>query len=411
MRLQLQQIVKNSPEHNINEYLYDLPEDRIAIHPLQHRDQSKLLVWDKGMVSHHIFKDIASHIPAGSLMFFNDTRVIPARLVFHKETGARIEIFLLDPVTPVSEISAAMQAGSGCTWRCLIGNKKKWKPTETLSQSLNQEGANIDFTVEYVSHAQDLLKFTWTGNMPFVQVIELSGETPLPPYLHRPATPEDKSRYQTIYSKHEGAVAAPTAGLHFTDAVFNGLKERNIKTDYLTLHVSASTFKPVKEADYTRHPMHAEQIQLSVANVQNIVENPGRVIAVGTTSMRTLESAYWFGVKLLGGKSPGFFIEKLYPYQHDANLLPTRQEAFMAILDFMKTNAHEKIMGTTEIFIFPGYEFRVCDGLVTNFHLPGSTLLLLVSAFTQNDWQHIYRQAFERGYRFLSYGDSSLLLR
>ncbi len=362
-------------------------------------------------MSHHIFRDVASFIPEKSLMIFNDTHVIPARLIFHKQTGAKIEIFLLDPVEPTPEIAAAMQAGSGCTWRCLIGNKKKWKPGEQLIQTLRHAGDLINFSVEYVDQAQNLLKFSWSGDEPFVKIIELSGETPLPPYLHRSATKEDKSRYQTIYSRNEGAVAAPTAGLHFTDQVFKNLREKQITIDYITLHVSAGTFKPVKEKDYTNHPMHTEQIRFSIDNIRNIIQHPGPVIAVGTTSLRSLESAFWFGVKLLKSETSEFFIEKQYPYRHNILTLPSRVQAFTAILNHMENQGLRNLNGTTEIYIYPGYEFQVCSGLVTNFHLPGSTLLLLVAAFTNNDWKTIYQEALDNEYRFLSYGDSSLLLR
>ncbi|MCH7401791.1 S-adenosylmethionine:tRNA ribosyltransferase-isomerase [Belliella kenyensis] len=392
----------------LSDYEYTLPEEKIAKFPLEKRDASKLLHYKDGNISHFSFVEISKLIPAGSLMVFNNTKVIPARLIFQRDTGAKIEVFLLKPILPTTVINEVMLQTESVTWETMIGNLKKWKDGEILSGEIIHHGTSIKLSASLENRNSKVVKFSWNGNVPFVNIVEASGEVPLPPYLNRKATEEDKPRYQTVYSKKEGAVAAPTAGLHFTDEVLHELKKNKVKQDFLTLHVGAGTFQPIKAEKITDHDMHSEQIVATKHIIEQIAIQKDKIVAVGTTSMRSLESLYWYGVMLLRGEGEIFMIPKLYPYiDHDS--LPTRQESFEAILEMMNSKNLEEITGSTEIFIMPGYEFMVCDGLVTNFHQPGSTLILLIAAFTQGSWKKIYHQALEKSYRFLSYGDSSLL--
>ncbi len=388
---------------NIHDYSYVLPHERIATHPLPDRDQSKLLLFEAGNIRHEKFASIPNHLPNRSLLFFNDTKVIPARLLFRKDSGVEIEIFLLEPVLPSPSLVDAMQSRGTAVWKCTIGNARRWKDGTTLTK----QAGGIKLIVTLAEREKGLVRLTWDGET-FASVVSLMGETPLPPYLKRPAEPPDRQRYQTIYSTHSGAVAAPTAGLHFTQKTFKKLDDKGIESDFLTLHVSAGTFQPVKVEDALDHVMHHEQIVVSRKNLENLLRNKC-IIAVGTTSMRTLESLYWFGVKLLDNPDAPFVIG-----QHDAmkayNKLPAATESISAILEFMRRNGVESLTGQTSIFIVPGYTFRICRGLITNFHQPGSTLILLVAAFIGEDWKKVYQAALDNDYRFLSYGDSSLLL-
>lgn len=405
----MQKIPLHIPPVNFEDFLYDLPARRIASYPLRDRDQSRLLHYHRGGIHHRHFYEIDRLLPDNSLLFFNDTKVIPARLHFQKSTGALIEIFLLQPEFPSRVISQAMQQTGHCVWSCMIGNLRRWPEGMVLEKTLGVKGKMVCLRAELKDRADKKVQFSWDDAVSFVDIVEAFGEVPLPPYLKRAVEEGDKAGYQTVYSKLEGAVAAPTAGLHFSRDVLNRLGKKGIAMDFLTLHVSAGTFQPVKDKNVLAHPMHSEQVQVSRQNITNLLAPEKKVIAVGTTSMRTLESLYWFGVKLLTGDEASFTIEKLYPYQFDANL-PSRQEAMGAVLDHMDQKGIELIQGETEIFIFPGYHFKVCEGLVTNFHMPGSTLILLVAAFAGPDWRNIYQSALENDYRFLSYGDSSLLL-
>jgi len=393
----------------LSEYTYDLPKDRIAKFPLQDRSQSKLLVYNNSEISHDHFKSIAQYLPEGATLFFNDTKVIPARLHFQKETGALIEVFLLEPKTPTNNVAEAMLVKNHCTWKCMVGNFKKWKDNQKLHIELVIDGQPVNLWASIAERHVMEIAFEWDSNDRFVDIVEAFGKVPLPPYIDREVEKEDHDRYQTVYSAHEGAVAAPTAGLHFTDEVIEQIKDAGSTLDYLTLHVSAGTFQPIKEENAIEHAMHSEQVVISIKNLDTLL-NSQKVIAVGTTSMRTLESLYWFGVKILLDKDTVFQIPKLYPYQHHTEALPTMKEAIKAVKDFMLQKGVTKLNGHTEIFIFPGYEFRVCDGLITNYHLPGSTLILLVAAFIGEDWRKVYQEAMDNDYRFLSYGDSSLLL-
>jgi len=380
---------------DLKDYHYSLPDEKIAKFPLAERSDSKLLVYQKGEISHDTFKSIPNLLPEKCLLVFNDTKVIPARLIFYKSTGARIEVFLLEPSDP-SNYEQSMNARNTCSWHCLVGNSKKWK-TEKIAV------AEIGLIA---TRQNDEVTFSWKSDITFSEILELAGKIPLPPYIDREVKESDKDRYQTVYSKHEGAVAAPTAGLHFTEELLCQLDERKIKKDYVTLHVSAGTFQPIKAETVDDHPMHREQIIVTRQNVVNLLKTE-TIFPVGTTSLRTLESLYWYGVKLLRGESD-FFIPKLYPYDHPE--LPSKTESLHAVLDFMNQNQTSHLIGHTEIFIFPGYTFRMCAGLMTNFHLPGSTLILLVAAMIGEDWRKVYGEALSRDYRFLSYGDSSLLL-
>lgn len=390
---------------DIREYQYDLPSDRIAIYPLAERDQSKLLVYRKGEIDHSTFSKINSFLPHQSVIFFNDTKVIPARLFFSKETGAEIELFLLRPED--SEINNAMQTGGSTQWQCTIGNLKRWTDGISLRKEINQ----VTLTASLINRIDGIVKFEWSPmNLTFGEVLNSFGVTPLPPYIKRPAEQSDRKRYQTIYSQAEGAVAAPTAGLHFTDTIIGHIKASGAVTDYVTLHVSAGTFQPVKVSNALDHTMHEEKIILTKKNVENLLLENRKIIAVGTTSLRTLESAYWYGVKLMDNPEAAFKIEKLDPYSGSAKL-PSKKEALAAILEMMSQKRIDSISGETSIYIVPGYQFQTVDALITNFHQPGSTLMLLVAAFVGNDWKRIYQQALDNNYRFLSYGDSSLLIR
>lgn len=389
---------------DLNEFVYDLPAERIAAHPLPERDQSKLLVYQQGQIRHERFHSLAEHLPANSLLVFNNTKVIPARLWFKKDTGADIEIFLLEPLSPSPVVALAMQAEAQSTWRCAIGNLKKWKPGIKLHKS----AGGVDITAELLDRGKGIVALFWTGEKSFAAAIAKLGDVPLPPYIKRAADAQDRDRYQTVYSKNDGAVAAPTAGLHFTDAVFESLRQRSIATDYVTLHVSAGTFQPIKTESVGDHHMHSEQITVTAENISNLLNNTS-VIAVGTTSMRTLESLYWYGVKLLQDPNASFLVAQRDPYLSYSQL-PSSKEALTAVSGYMSRHSLQSITGETSIYILPGYTFRICGGLVTNFHQPGSTLIVLVAAFIGADWKKVYSVALQKDYRFLSYGDSSLLL-
>lgn len=380
---------------NLKDYHYSLPNEKIAKFPLPRRSDSKLLIYQKGNISHDVFMSIPNHLPDKCLLVFNDTKVIPARLIFSKSTGERIEVFLLNSAHP-SNYEHSLNAKTSCVWHCLIGNAKKWKAEEIAI-------AKIGLTA---TRKKNEVTFCWEQDLTFSEILELAGEIPLPPYITREVNHLDKDRYQTIYSKYEGAVAAPTAGLHFTEELLTQLEERGIQKEYLTLHVSAGTFLPIKTETVDDHPMHREQIMITRMNVENLM-NTEIIIPVGTSSLRTLESLYWYGVKLLNGESD-FFIPKRYAYHHSD--LPSKIKALQAVLDSMNQSKTTHLIGHTEIFIFPNYTFRMCAGLVTNFHLPNSTLILLVAAMIGEDWKKVYEEALSQEYRFLSYGDSSLLL-
>jgi len=392
-----------------SDFYYDLPEDRIAKFPLPIRDQSKLLQWKSDNISHHHFYELPDLIPEGSLMVFNNTKVIPARMLFQRKSGAWIEIFLLKPTSPSDIIQLAMESTGPVVWEAMIGNLKKWKEGEVLENTWTIEGNEVRVTVELIDRIRRQVRMSWDSkDLTFAELVEASGKIPLPPYLNREPTPEDSTRYQTVYSQVKGAVAAPTAGLHFTPEVLANFSKQGIETDYITLHVSAGTFQPIKEEAVQQHPMHSEQVVFTKSNIAKLLQAKGKIVAVGTTSMRSLESLYWFGIKLLGDKNADFMISKEFAYQVHKEL-PSAITIFKLIYDWMTDKDLDSLTGHTEIYIYPSYVFRVVSGLVTNFHQPGSTLILLVAAFTNNKWKSIYQEALTSNYRFLSYGDSSIL--
>jgi S-adenosylmethionine:tRNA ribosyltransferase-isomerase len=388
----------------IQDYTYNLPSDKIALHPLQNRDGSKLLVYQKGEIQHSAFTSLLDFLPSNSFLFFNDTKVIPARIHFKKDTGSEIEVFLLSPQKPSTLMTDVMLAHDRCTWLCTIGNLKRWKDDQVLTKT--EDGVSL--CAQLIDRANGVVEFSWSTGQSFAEIISTMGVTPLPPYIKRKASPDDINRYQTIYSHYEGAVAAPTAGLHFTDRMLELLNQKGIRKDFLTLHVSAGTFQPVKTDNALEHTMHLEQIVITRKTIENLLQADQFIVAVGTTSMRTLESLYWYGVKLMENPESVFIVLQDDPYRKRE--LPTSSQALQAILSRMDVDGCTSITGNTSIFIYPGYTFKICQALITNFHLPASTLILLVAAFVGNDWKKIYDEALRTDYRFLSYGDSSLLI-
>lgn len=399
------------PENiNIEEYDYPLPDERIARYPLANRDQSKLLVRRNGQLSQTTFQHISEYIPEGSLLVFNNTRVIQARLLFRKETGAQIEIFCLEPKQPADYAQSFSQT-SACSWVCLIGNAKRWK-----SGKLQQRLPQLTLTAERIESYGEthLIAFEWDNpDYTFADVLEQLGELPIPPYLNRRTEENDKSTYQTVYSKIKGSVAAPTAGLHFTGEVLNALRAKGVAQEELTLHVGAGTFKPVKTETLSGHEMHTEYIAVRKETIEQLRSKAGQVFAVGTTSVRTLESLYYFGclVHTQPDLAPDQLIVSQWdPYSEKRPALSS-EEALNSLLNYMKRNNLDVLKAHTQILIAPGYSFHIVNGIVTNFHQPKSTLLLLISAFVGGDWKSIYDYALENDFRFLSYGDSSLLMK
>lgn len=394
----------------ISDFTYDLPDHRIAKHPLANRDLSKLLIYKKGAISEAIFDRLPAELEEGTTMVFNNTRVIQARLIFYKETGARIEIFCLEPLAP-ADYNLAFQACESSSWKCIVGNARKWK-SGTLKMPFLIDGKEYFLSAEKGLRQDDAQEVVFSWNHPelcFSDVLEQTGKIPIPPYLNRDTEEVDLLRYQTVYSKLEGSVAAPTAGLHFTNEVFAEIDSKGIKRNELTLHVGAGTFKPVKTESIGEHEMHTEHIQVSAESLQNIVQAEKQIIAVGTTSVRSLESLYWMGVKILEGKENVHLLEQWEAYQLANNY--SRQESYQAVYNYMQEKGLALFNAATQIIIAPGYQFRVISGLVTNFHQPQSTLLLLISALVGDNWKKIYAYALENEFRFLSYGDSSLLMK
>lgn len=393
----------------LKDFLFDLPDEKIARYPLEQRDQSRLLVYKNREIVHRRFSDIPEELPAESFLVFNDTRVIPARAYFQKSTGAKIEILFLQPELPSRNIQEAMMIRKSCVWACMIGNKKRWKKGEVLTTSLQVKDQDIIVSATYADYEYNHVQLEWSDEeLTFLDIITALGTIPLPPYLNRETEESDNSTYQTIYAAHKGAVAAPTAGLHFTEEVFDKLKSKGIDHSFLTLHVGAGTFQPIKVSTVNEHIMHKEQVVYSRDLVVKLMENLGNIVAVGTTSLRSLESLYWFGAELITkGKNAQFYIDKNTPYQQVVT--PETAESLKAVLNYMEENFLDELWGETGIFVYPGYSFRLVDGLITNYHQPGSTLILLIAAFTGEDWRKIYKEALDNDYRFLSYGDSSLL--
>lgn len=400
------------PDIRIEDYNYPLPDERIAKYPLAERDSSKLLRYVDGKVDEHIFRDITDFLPDNAIMVFNDTKVVPARLHFVRPTGARIEIFCLQPVDPV-EYNLAFASTQTCTWKCVIGNAKKWK-NDTLNLYLpeNHDGkaAELNMTADLVSREGEtgIVTFHWDGNLPFSNVLEICGTIPIPPYLNRDSEVIDTERYQTLYARIRGSVAAPTAGLHFTDAVLAKIREKGIDMETVCLHVGAGTFLPVKDSEVAKHPMHREPFMVTKAFLKDLIDSHKKVIAVGTTSVRTLESLYYIGVSCIEKGHPED-VEQWAPYTREYSY--STEEALRAIVNYLEQTSQDALTAGTRIIIVPGFKFRIVDILVTNFHQPESTLILLVSAFVGGDWKTIYDYALAHNFRFLSYGDSSLLFK
>ena len=399
------------PEIHIEDYNYGLEDSRIAKYPLPERDASKLLHYKNGKVCEYVFRDLPDLLPANALMVFNDTKVVPARLHFQRETGAHIEIFCLEPVTP-PEYNTAFAASEETTWKCVIGNAKKWK--EDILSLYNPDGdadvKAMDLRAELLSRDGQTgrVRFFWKDGSPFSRVLERCGTIPIPPYLNRESEQIDAERYQTLYAKFRGSVAAPTAGLHFTQTVLDRIREKGILEETVCLHVGAGTFLPVKSSLVSEHPMHREPFVVSRKLLEELKAGNRPVVAVGTTSVRTLESLYYVGVSCLETGKPTD-VDQWAPYTREYPY--STKEALGAILDWMDRSGEDRLTVGTRIIIVPGFRFRLVEKLVTNFHQPESTLILLVSAFVNGDWRTVYDFALSNDFRFLSYGDSSLLER
>lgn len=385
---------------HIQDFDYLLPEEKIALFPLEPRDSSKLLKYEQQKITHHTFTNISELLPANSLLVFNQTRVIQARLNILKKSGAAIEILLLEPVYPSSTVLLTMGASKEVQWQCMIGNKKRWKEQEEIFWN------NILFS--WIDREKNIVSIKWNDARVFAELLSEIGNMPIPPYLNREAVEKDKEVYQTVYAQNDGSVAAPTAGLHFTENVLQNLEQKNIKKEFITLHVGAGTFKPVSSDNALEHEMHAEKMFFTKENILHLLQHEGPIIPVGTTSMRSLESLYWFGVGLLQNRLTTFNIPQYFPYQQESNF--KLKEALQTIIQYLECKQLDNIEGITSIYIVPGYRFRICRGIITNFHQPRSTLLLLISALIGDNWKKVYQEALHNNYRFLSYGDSSLLL-
>jgi S-adenosylmethionine:tRNA ribosyltransferase-isomerase len=400
---------------SINDFTYNLPAEKIAAYPLAERDQSKLLIYKNGEIKEDIYKNIAQCLPPNSLLVFNNTKVIAARILFKKETGGVIEIFCLEPFEENNEYSSVMNKTHSAKWKCMIGGAAKWKEGNLQKQfKINDEPVTLTAALKEKLPDAYVTEFSWTpSHFSFAEIIEHAGEIPLPPYIKRNAELNDKERYQTIYAEQKGSVAAPTAGLHFTDNIFSSFTNKNIQTDFVTLHVGAGTFKPIKSEQMDQHEMHAEWMDVSLSTIKNILENiENNIVAVGTTSLRTIESLYWMGVKtIINGNCS---LEELEIKQWDVykepllsqNIVPST--ALKKLIEWMQKNNRQKLIIKTQILIAPGYQFKIVKALVTNFHQPKSTLLLLIAAITK-DWKKIYEYALENEFRFLSYGDGCLI--
>ncbi|MBC7849446.1 MAG: S-adenosylmethionine:tRNA ribosyltransferase-isomerase [Chitinophagaceae bacterium] len=401
---------------SIFDFTYTLDPSRIAHHPVAERDSSKLLVYRNQQITEDIYRNIDNYLPASSLLVLNDTRVVEARLLFQKPSGGMIEIFCLEPHAQYKDITTAMTERSSVMWMCLIGGASKWKSGQLLQQTIDTNNHTFVLTARFIDKKDDrfTIELSWSATeLTFAEVLHLAGNIPLPPYIKRSAEAVDAERYQTTYANADGSVAAPTAGLHFTKEIFDRLRARNITTAFLTLHVGAGTFKPVKADRMLEHEMHAEFIDVTLNSVKNIIEKLNSdIVAVGTTSLRTLESLYWLGVKTIN--NIGLIPDQLRLEQWDAYELANDSSpdaALQSLINWMERNDLTKLVTTTRLLIVPGYNFKIVTGLVTNFHQPQSTLLLLVAAFIGEDWRKVYDHALNNNFRFLSYGDGCLFLR
>ena len=403
---------------SIDEFDYDLPEEKIAVYPLPQRDQSKLLIYENGNISEDIYRNIADHLPGNSFLVFNDTKVIKARILFQKISGAIIEIFCLEPYEKINDYAVVLQQKKSTKWKCMIGGAGKWKE-KFLEKNVFISGEEITLRAALIEKLSDafVVELSWNPvEYSFAEIMEHAGEMPLPPYIKRKAEESDAEKYQTIYSHYEGSVAAPTAGLHFTDEIFSSFKNKNIKTGFVTLHVGAGTFKPVKAETMEGHEMHAEWIDVSTKFIEKLIENISNdIFCVGTTSVRTVESLYWMGLKTF--LNPGIEFEKLKINQWEVyerplqNNLCSASDALKSLINFLQKKKTDRLFIQTQIIIAPGYEFKIANGMITNFHQPKSTLLLLVSAMIGEKWKKMYEYALENDFRFLSYGDGCLIYK
>lgn len=398
-------------EISILDYTYDLPNERIAKYPLQQRDESKLLIYNDGNITEDVYFTLADHLPVHSFLVFNQTKVVEARLLFQKPTSGIIEIFCLDPHEQYPDITTAMLQKQKVWWKCLVGGASKWKHGMVLMKQVDDviiEASVIDRNPEAF-----IIELRWDKTeLSFAEILHKAGAIPLPPYLHRDVEESDKERYQTIYAKEEGSVAAPTAGLHFTERLMDILAQKNITTSFVTLHVGAGTFKPVKAEKMEGHEMHAEFIDVELKFIEDLISNIDKpVLCVGTTSLRTIESLYWIGNKIRNTnceiRNEELIVHQWDPYEKTTNI--SKKEVLQSLADWMKRNNLQRLITKTQIIIAPGYELKIAKGLITNFHQPQSTLLLLVAAIVGDDWRKIYGYALKNNFRFLSYGDGSLL--
>lgn len=399
----------NFPKVYISDYNYNLPDERIAKYPLEQRDISKLLVYKNKTIAEHSFRSVIDFIHHDSLLVFNNTKVVQARLNFKRETGASIEVFLLEPITPI-DYAQSFATTSSCRWKCIVGNLKKWKG-DILRLEIGGTSAILKAEKVGINGEGVEVEFSWTENLSFAKVVEICGRVPIPPYLNRKDEAIDKSRYQTVYAQPEGSVAAPTAGLHFTPELLNKINQKGIETASVTLHVGAGTFKPVKAETIDEHEMHIEHFFVTKELLQSLLKKKGQVCSVGTTTLRSLESIYWLGVKVNMNlnEATNLHISQWEPYNLSGSL--SFDDSLNSLLNWMKINNKDYFEAETQICIVPGYTFKIVNTLITNFHQPKSTLLLLVSAFVGEDWKRIYNYALENDFRFLSYGDSSMLIR
>lgn len=393
----------------ISDFDYHLPDEKIAKHPLDERDKSKLLLYKKSSIDEDVFINLAEYLPANSLILFNNTKVVQARLLFKRATGAQIEVFLLEPIIPFDYV-ISFASTIKVVWKCIVGNLKKWKEVELQMPIPTTTSILSAKRIKNLSEGVEI-ELSWDDStLSFARIVELCGNIPIPPYLNRDAEQDDKERYQTIYAKPEGSVAAPTAGLHFTKKVFESLKRKNIDIEYVTLHVGAGTFKPVKADSIKEHEMHTEHFIVKRSTLDKLLKNKGKRIIVGTTSLRTLESIYWLGVKAIEGKlNNQLSVSQWEPYELAQNI--SVDDSLKALESFMSDQMFDYLSASTQILIVPGYNIRMADALITNYHQPKSTLLLLVAAFIGEDWKEVYNYALSHNFRFLSYGDSSLLMK
>lgn len=403
---------------SIKDFDYFLPEEKIAVYPLEKRDQSKLLIYRNQIISEDIYRNIADHLPEKSFLVFNDTKVIKARILFQKVTGSVIEIFCLEPHEKINDYAIVLQQKKSTRWKCMIGGAGKWKE-KSLEKIMAIDNNTIKLKAQLVRKLSDayVVELSWDPeNYSFAEIVEHAGETPLPPYIKRKAEESDAQKYQTIYSAHEGSVAAPTAGLHFTKEIFSSLKNKNIETGFVTLHVGAGTFKPVKSEHMEGHEMHAEWIDVSAKFIQQLIQNISHgIFCVGTTSVRTIESLYWMGLKTFinsGIEYDDLKINQWEVYEDDLkNNNCTIEKSLQSLLTYLKNKKTEKLFIQTQIIIAPGYSFKIVNGIITNFHQPKSTLLLLVAAMIGAEWKNIYEYALSHEFRFLSYGDGCLIYK